>query len=302
MKTINNYPLWTALITPLDAEGRLDIPSLTKLIKEQDSANNGLLLLGSTGEALNLSLNERKKVLETALALKLSVPIMVGVGGQNIEETSDWIKYLEGLKVDCYLMVTPIYAKPGEEGQYLWFKTLMDLSSRPVMLYNIPGRAGVALNHSSVKRLKQHPNAWAIKEASGSNAEFAKYREDAPNMKIYSGDDAMLPDHVKLGASGLISVASNIWPLETNLYTKLALTGELTSQSEEGKLWQEASNSLFIASNPVPAKALLYKLKKINTPQMKLPLSNKDLASTDLLEKNNKNICDWFSKKGKQSK
>ncbi|HLE10679.1 MAG: 4-hydroxy-tetrahydrodipicolinate synthase [Bdellovibrionales bacterium RIFOXYD12_FULL_39_22] len=295
-KNIHDFSLWTALITPLTENDTLDVKSLQVLLKEQAAAHNGLLLLGSTGEALNLNLDEKKTILKIALEQNFPVPIMVGVSGHNIQESSAWMRYLETLDVDCYLMPTPIYAKPGEEGQYQWFKTLMDLSSRPVMLYNIPGRAGIALNHNTAKRLAKHPNAWAIKEASGSNLEFSRYREDAPQLKIFSGDDGMLPGHASLGAAGLISVASNVWPAETNLYTKMSLELKITPETVEGKMWQKASDSLFTASNPIPAKAILHRLGRISSNKMRLPLSALDLKSTELLEESDREIRKWFTK------
>jgi 4-hydroxy-tetrahydrodipicolinate synthase len=276
---INSTPLWTALVTPLNENGSIDREGLQNLVRAQEAAGNGLLILGSTGEALNLSLEERKEVLEFCLSLNPKVPTMVGVGGSELQATLEWINYLEGKNVDAYLMVTPLYAKPGEEGQYHWFKTLMDRSTRPVMLYNVPGRTCMPLNHNTVQRLADHKNLWAIKEASGSTEEFAQYRKDAPNARVYSGDDALMPDFSDLGASGLISVASNVWPSATHTYVKQCLEKRFNDK----ELWDRASNSLFAASNPVPAKRLLWERKEIASKIMKAPLSDLDLNNADEL-------------------
>ena len=238
---INNYPLWTAIITPMLGDGEVDYPGLAKLLKEQEEAENGVLLLGSTGESLNIDENERKKILHFALDKNLNVPIMVGVGGINLKETCAWVDYLETLRVDAYLMITPLYAKPGAEGQYQWFKTLLDRSKRPVMLYNVPSRTGVSLNVKTLAKLKTHPMLWAVKEASGKTLDFKNYRKAAPEVRFYSGDDAMMPDFAKLGAKGLVSVASNVWPKETHAYVLQSLDKSLKAV----KLWKDCSNSLF---------------------------------------------------------
>jgi len=104
---------------------------------------------------------------------------MVGIGGINLNETIKWVEYLETINhVLCYLMVTPLYAKPGAIGQYKWFKALLDKSSRPSMLYNIPSRAGVALSVEAVGKLKDHHNFWAIKSLEGGkNVFFRNFKE-----------------------------------------------------------------------------------------------------------------------------
>ena len=158
-----DYNLWTALITPLTPGHQVDLESLGRLIKEQCEAKNGLLILGSTGEALNLSLADRKKIVEFSIAQKPTSPLMIGVGGHDLQDQIAWVEWLETKNIDAYLMVTPIYAKPGTYGQYEWFKTLMDKVSRPVMLYNVPGRASMTLSYKTVEMLKDHKNYWAIK-------------------------------------------------------------------------------------------------------------------------------------------
>lgn len=291
---LNNYPLWTAVITPMNENGSVDYPSLEKVLKEQKEAQNGLLILGSTGESLNLDLDEKKEILNFTLSLELELPIMVGVGGANLKTTSSWIEYLETLKVDSYLLVTPLYAKPGVIGQYEWFKHLMDLSTKPVVLYNVPGRTSKELEHQTVQMLKDHPRMWGIKEASGSVEEFKKYVNDAPNALVFSGDDALLPAFSKVGAKGLISVASNVWPKETNLYTKKCLDKSL--KDEDCKLWEKASDSLFIASNPIPVKRLMSDLNIITSSVLRAPLTHKDLEDASELQNSHNKIISWFEK------
>ena len=225
--------LWTALITPLRQDGKVDYRSLAKLLAAQKEAGNGVLLFGSTGEGLNLSFGERLEVVAFATDQKAGVPLMVNLGGFDQSAVLDWIERLEELPVDAYLAATPPYAKPGPEGQRHWFKSLLDASSRPLMLYNIPGRSGVELSGEALQRLRDHPRLWAIKEASGSVESFAGYRECAPKVEFYSGDDPLLPDFVPMGAKGLVSVASNVWPAATRRYVEKALAGELLEDEKK---------------------------------------------------------------------
>lgn len=269
------YSLWTALVTPLLENGLVDYGSLTKLVRQQEEAKNGLLILGSTGEALNLSLAHRKKIIEHVISLKPSTPIMVGVGGSLLEEQLEWVKYLETLSIHAYLLVTPHYAKPGAKGQAHWFKTLMDAVSHPVMLYNVPGRTGVPMALAAVESLQTHKNFWAIKEASGSVERMKEYLKAAHGRPVYCGDDALMPEFAQAGSTGLVSVASNAWPKETNLYVKQCLNKTFDAK----ELWTKSANALFVASNPVPVKRLLSERGDITSAKMVAPLSHEDMES-----------------------
>jgi 4-hydroxy-tetrahydrodipicolinate synthase len=294
---MNSTNLWTALITPFNDNLSVDFESLKTLIKQQNDAKNGLLILGSTGEALNIDLSMKKEILEFAIKHNKDSPLMVGVGGHELTQTKEWVSYLEGLTIDCYLMVTPLYAKPGVRGQYHWFKELMDMSSKPIILYNVPSRTGKELEHETVKMLTSHKNFWGIKEASGSVSEFVKYRADAPKAKIFSGDDALMEDFARVGGNGLISVAANTWPKETNLYVEQCLNNTL----KEKDLWVKASSSLFIASNPIPAKRLLQEKKIIKTNKLLPPLSHEDLNDITEIIHAHENITSWYQAQSKES-
>lgn len=279
----------------MTASGQPDLSSLEALLREQENAGNGVLILGSTGEALNLGESERKLIIDFTTSLNMDVPVMAGVGGHHLPDVISWLCYLETKAVDAYLMVTPIYAKPGPEGQYNWFTTLMDFVSRPVMLYNIPGRTGTSLHFETVERLRNHRNFWAIKESSGSVEEFRRYRSAAGDALVYSGDDAMLPECAPHGAAGVVSVAGNVWPEATRLICELALENQLSDS--ERSFWQEASKALFVASNPVPAKALLCAGERIRTDEVKLPLHRDDMVRLDYLRSISGQVTDWYAKR-----
>lgn len=295
MKNLNQFPLWTAIVTPMNQDGSIDFDSFKNILQEQNKAKNAVVILGSTGEALNLNKDECKKILEFGLSLNLDVPVMTGIGGYNLEECLNYVDYLNNLKgLDAYLVVTPIYAKPGEHGQTHWFKSILDRSIRPCMIYNVPSRAGVKLNVNAVKTLHGHKNFWAIKEASGSVEDFKNYKDAAPNVRMYSGDDGMMYEFAPHNLKGLVSVASNAWPLQTHLYTQKAIEQKLTT--EEAALWQKASDSLFIASNPVPVKNLMFANKQIKTNLLRAPLSAKDLSDNTPLLQAQAAVNEWFKK------
>lgn len=291
-KNVNDYPLWTAVVTPMNEDSSIDFESMEKVLRDQEAAQNAIVVLGSTGEALNLSKRECKKVLEFTMGLNLTVPVMTGLSGYNLEETLEYLEYLETLPLDAYLMVTPLYAKPGEHGQTHWFKSLMDKATKPCMLYNVPGRTAVKMSFDAVKNLAGHKNFWAIKEASGSVADFKKYVEANPNARVYSGDDGMLCDYVPHKCVGLVSVASNIWPREMNLYTKKALDQKLNN--DEIAMWKRAADTMFIVSNPVPVKNIMWAKGKIKNKTMRAPLSDRDLTDNSVILKACDEVSTWY--------
>ncbi len=184
MSRLNDVTVWTAIVTPLTARGEVDFTSFTSLLRRQERAGNGVIVLGSTGEGLALSLTQRRAVVEAAVALKLQVPVMAGVGGFNLPECQDWIRWCEERGIEGFLLVTPIYAKPGELGQEAWFKALLETATRPCMVYNVPSRAGVKLNANALQALAGHRNLWAVNDSSGSTSGFMQYRNAATNMRF----------------------------------------------------------------------------------------------------------------------
>lgn len=292
---LKDFPLWTAVITPMNSDGSVDYKSFERTLKHQEKAGIGILVFGSTGEGLNLSSKEKKEILKFAKSLKLEVPIMAGIGGHMLEEQIELIKICDDLKADALLLVTPIYAKPKKEGQFEWFDALMSITKSPCMIYNVPSRTGVKLDPEVPARLsKKYSNVMGVKEASGSVEEFKAFKNAAPNLDMYCGDDGLLKTFVEAGAIGLVSVASNCWPEETKYQVDLCLDGKYDKMYEK---WTETANSLFMAPNPVPAKVLMKHNKNLENDAVRLPLSKSDLdADTKaLIIKNGEAFQNWFS-------
>ncbi len=278
MSNLKSHRVVTALVTPFTEAGKLDTKSLANLVKLQEEAGNVILLLGSTGEGLALNLDEKKEVLKATFALQPKVPVIVGVGGFQLEEQIAWIKYCqEHYPVAAFLLVTPLYAKPGIHGQIAWFKTLMDAAKVPCIPYNIPGRSAVKLHFPVMEALKGHLNLLGLKEASGSLEEFSEFGRILSKHLLYSGNDELLRDHLTRGGFGIISVASNVWPREINRYIDLCLQGKNTPAQDN--LWIDASNALFLASNPIPLKVLLQHEGLIAHSTLRPPLSEQDLSA-----------------------
>ncbi|MEX2573278.1 MAG: 4-hydroxy-tetrahydrodipicolinate synthase [Balneolaceae bacterium] len=283
--------LWTALITPMDDSGEVDYESLETIVRKQEAAGNGILLLGSTGEGLALTIGEKSAVVQSVMKMNPSSPVMVGVGGFNLKSQQEWIGYCNRLDVDAFLLVAPLYSKPGPRGMEKWFRLLMDTSDKPCMLYNIPGRTGVRIPPDIVGHLNGHPNMWSLKEASGSVDEYRAFRERVPRLPVYSGDDALLPLFASEGCSGLVSVAANVWPEATGRYVELALGGKLSGGME---LWKKGAETLFSVSNPIPSKILLMEKGWIKSPVLRLPLTHDELTDKSPLLKADKEILNWY--------
>lgn len=290
--------LWTALVTPFLDNNQVDYDSLKNIATAQAQAGNGLLLLGSTGEGLALSHDEQLNIVEFVCDLQLHTPLMVAVGGYNLAEQVAWVNRCNTLNIDAYLLGTPIYAKPGVVGQTLWFKTLLDAAKFPCMLYNVPSRSGVEIPIATVQNLQGHPNCWAMKEASGDLNKFLSYRQHCPNIKLYSGEDAMLPYLVPAGAKGLVSVCANAWPIATNTYVQLCLAGQTQDMFP---LWNKAVEALFCVANPIPVKVLMQQQKMLTTSVLRPPLTNLELTESAELLAFDEQITQWLAQASQTS-
>lgn len=288
---ITGTKLWTALITPMVTDGRIHWKDLERLLQRQEAAGNGILILGSTGEGLAIRDDEKKEVVDFVHDYNPSVPWMVGAGGFQLEKQLEWIEYCNRTSCGAYLLVTPIYAKPGTEGLTNWFTQLMEASGKPCMLYNIPSRTGAKMSPGLVKKIQGHKNFWAIKEAGGSLKEYEKLREECPDVALFSGDDGLLPYFSVAGCEGLVSVASNVWPEETSLYVEQSMTGNVEHFIP---VWKKATEALFAASNPVPAKILLEKNGVISSATVRPPLALADLPDSSILKEADLAIAEWY--------
>jgi len=291
--SLTDTQLYTALVTPMHENGDLHLDDLSSLIHRQDEAGNGVLVLGSTGEGLALPLKDKKQVVKTASSLNVDVPLMVGVGGFNLRKQIEWIEFCHQFDIDSFLLVTPLYSKPGPKGQVEWFRALLDAADKPCMIYNVPSRTGTKLSPLVLDELFDYPNFKAIKEASGSIKDYQQYRKTGEDIAFYSGDDGLLPFFAMAGCDGLVSVAANVWPKATHEYVKMSLAGR---GPELLPLWQECTEALFEWPNPIPVKVLLKEKGWIENATLHPPLTQEEVKDPSVLINADHMIQDWYKK------
>ena len=263
----------TALITPF-RDGAVDYEAFRSLVKRQIKCGIDFLVpLGTTGETPCLSLEERIEILRISKQECQGRPVIVGGGTNSLECTLASMRELEPYGPDAFLIVVPYYNKPTQEGMYRYFRAVAESTSKPIILYNVPGRTGANMQSDTVIRLaKDCPNVVAVKEASGSFAQASAILREAPeDFSVLSGDDMLTLPFMAAGASGIISVASNVVPMDMARLAHLCLNGDF---SQARKLHHKLSplfKACFVESNPIPAKAALSQMGLIRN-ELRLPL------------------------------
>ena len=222
---------YTALVTPFRND-EIDVPALERLIETQIAGGiTGIVPVGTTGESPTLSCGERHQVIE--LAVKVARNRCLVIAGTGSNSTRDAIlhtKEAEEIGVDGALLVAPYYNKPSQEGLFRHFAAIAEATSLGLVLYNIPGRCGVDIAADTVVRLAQHcPNIVAIKEASGSVDRVSELVRRLPEgFTVLSGDDSLTLPFLSVGAAGVVSVASNLFPAEISRLVRLFLDGKVS--------------------------------------------------------------------------
>ncbi len=262
---------FTAIVTPFNTDGSIDYGALRDLVKWQVASGiEGLVPVGTTGESPTLDMGEHLKVIEVTLeaAAKKAI-IIAGTGANSTAEALELTREAKQLGADATLQVTPYYNKPNAEGMYRHFSAVADLGL-PVVLYNVPGRAGKEIPLETVVRLAGNPMIVAIKEAAGSVDRVSAIL-NACELTVLSGDDSLALPMISVGASGVISVASNVIPAEMANLVRLARLDKFSDARELHRLYYPLFRDLFIDTNPIPVKAALAMMGRIQ-PTYRLPL------------------------------
>ncbi|MDJ0651698.1 MAG: 4-hydroxy-tetrahydrodipicolinate synthase [Simkaniaceae bacterium] len=266
----------TALVTPFK-EGKLDEQGLRENIRFQIKEGiDALLILGTTGEGATLSAEEQKKVLQIA-AQEKKVPVIANVGDPSTTRTIEKAQVAETFGADGLLIIAPYYNRPSQEGLALHFETIASETSLPIILYNHPKRTGVDLSLELLERLSTKKNIIGIKDASGSLPYAARIRSKLPNFLLFAGDDVMSLPLLAIGASGLISVLSNLIPHKV---------GEMVKNQDQTlyKALFPLMDASQIDTNPVPIKAMM-ELIKFPAGKPRLPLATLTLKHQQFLKK-----------------
>ncbi|HNP34981.1 MAG TPA: 4-hydroxy-tetrahydrodipicolinate synthase [Woeseiaceae bacterium] len=264
-----------ALVTPFDANNRVDYAALKGLIEFHiEQGTDGLVIAGTTGESATLSAAEHADLIRRAVQLVDGrLPVIAGTGSNSTAQTLQLSLEVGACGIDGYLLVVPYYNKPVQEGLYRHFSSIADAVPKPVMLYNVPGRTVADLLPDTVARLAPHENIFGLKEATGSIERLREIQErvDA-SFRLYSGDDFTVLSFLKQGGHGVVTVSGNVVPAAMSRLCRLVREGETAAAEKLDATLQALNKALFIESNPIPVKWALEQMGMIGA-GIRLPLT-----------------------------
>lgn len=275
---------YTALVTPFKG-GKLDEKSLEKLLDHQLSGGaEGVIPCASTGESPTVTPEEWTYIMKAAVAkCKGKAKVLAYTGSNDTEDTKRRTAEAEKLGVDGFLIVTPYYNKPTQEGLYQHFRAVAGATSLPIMLYNVPGRTGVSIEPKTVARLAEIENISAIKEAAGSLDQVtAIVKLCGEKLIVFSGDDSLTLPMLAVGAKGVVSVVANLAPHDTAEMVRLFLAGDAEGARKIHLRQFPLVKALFCETSPGPAKYAL-SLMGLCSPELRLPLAPVSPATEKLV-------------------
>ena len=266
----------TALITPFK-NGKLDEQTFAKLIQRQiDNGINAVCPVGTTGESATLTYEEDKRCMQIAVEVckGSATKVLAGAGSNSTAEAIQTAKTAQECGVDAIFSVSPYYNKPSQEGLYQHYKAIASaVPDLPFMLYNVPGRTGVDIEAATVVRLfDELPNIYGIKEATGSLERTVELLSLRPELKVFSGDDAIDYPILANGGAGITSVTSNLMPDLKSELVRLALADDFAGAKAINDKLYPLNKVMFCESNPIPIKAAMYIAGLIETLEYRLPL------------------------------
>lgn len=272
----------TALATPF-RDGEVDYYALGEMIERQISGGvSAIVICGTTGEASTLSIYEHIKCIDFAVRVADGrIPVIAGSGSNCTKKAIHISKKAAELGADALLVVTPYYNKTSDDGLVAHFESIADISSAPMIIYNVPSRTGVNISLPVYSRLSHHENIVGVKEASGNLSAIASLiAECGERLDVYSGNDDQILPILSLGGLGVISVVSNILPSETEDICKNYFSNDTISAKNNQLKLMELISVLFCEVNPIPLKYAL-SLMGICTGEIRLPLCEPTEASME---------------------
>lgn len=269
-----------ALVTPFHESGEVDYNSLENLVQWHiDEGTNGIVSVGTTGESATLSIEEHLEVIKKTVEYASGkIPIIAGTGANSTQEAVDLTRESQALGADYSLLVTPYYNKPTQAGLIKHYEKIASEIDMPQILYNVPTRTACDLIPASVDVLAKIPNIVGIKEAVDETKrinELIEISKKHETFSIYSGDDPTFYNSLTLGSSGVISVAANIIPRSISKICELAFDEDWSNAKDLNYVYKELYEMLFVQSNPIPVKWMMYK-KKLISDIIRLPLTTLD--------------------------
>lgn len=274
----------TAIVTPLTKDG-IDYEQFGRLIDWQiDEGIDAIVAVGTTGEGSTLSDEEHKEAIRFCVErVGGRVPVIAGTGSNDTSYAIELTKYACEVGADAMLLVTPYYNKATQKGMIESFKAIADASTKPCILYNVPGRTGCNLLPSSVLALSEHPNIVGIKEACGNISQIAELCALlGDKIDVYSGNDDQIVPVLSLGGKGVISVLSNLMPRKTSEMCKLFMEGDVAASRKLQLDLLPLVNALFCEVNPIPVKAAMAAMGFCEN-YLRLPLTPMEKANEEKL-------------------
>lgn len=263
-----------ALVTPMHQDGSVDYENLARLVDDQiQRGTDAIVACGTTGESATLNHQEHLAVIrETVRATAGRVPVIAGTGSNDTAYAVELSQEAEKLGADALLMVTPYYNKTSQEGLVQHYNYVADRVDTPIILYNVPSRTGTNIQTETYKRLAEHKNIVAVKEASGDISKITELvRECGDALDLYSGNDDQILPLLALGGKGVISVLSNVAPQETHDICQAYFDGDTKKSLELQLRYLELVHALFCDVNPIPVKEAM-NLLGYNVGPCRLPL------------------------------
>ncbi len=268
------YGTGVALVTPFTETLAVDYKALKKLLQHTAKGVDYYVVMGTTGESVTCSDEEKAKVLQFVKDNNpKGLPIVYGIGGNNTAHVIEEIKAADLRGVTAILSVSPYYSKPSQEGIYRHYKAVADASPIPVVLYNVPGRTGSNVTAETTLRLAAHKNIIGIKDACGNMEQFLKIAKEMPkDFLLLSGDDMWALPLYALGGKGVISVLANAYPQIFKKIKEHAFAGSFPKGALEQAKLLEINGPMYEEANPVGIKYVLSKMGII-APYVRLPLA-----------------------------
>jgi len=263
---------FTALVTPFRG-GRVDLSAFEKLVEKQREAGiSGVVPCGCTGEAATLSVEERRDLIRAALkGAGKRMRVIPGTGTNSTASSITLTREAEELGAHAAMLITPYYNKPSQRGLIAHYLQVANSTSLPLVLYNVPSRTGVSLSADTVRELYQSGRFAAIKEAGGSVDAVSELRSKS-EIAVLSGDDSLTLPMIAVGARGVVSVVSNLYPRAVRELVEAALSGNLERAREIHYRLLPIVRAAFVESNPSPVKAMLSLLGEIQN-ELRAPLA-----------------------------
>ena len=275
MALIDLKGMGIALVTPFKADGSVDYEALVKLVEYQvQNGTDYLVVLGTTAETPTLTETEKGEIKRLVVTqVRRRVPVVLGVGGNCTRAVVDTLRQADLQDVDAILSVVPYYNKPSQEGIFRHYEAIAEATTRPVILYNVPGRTGTNMTAETTLRLaRTFRNIVAVKEASGNIKQMNDIIKNKPaDFQVMSGDDGITYPLIALGAVGVISVIGNAFPREFSRMVRLALEGDYDNARVIHSRFMELFDLLFVDGNPAGVKSMLNMMGFIEN-RLRLPL------------------------------